>query len=112
MDAEPGDRLWRRIGVLGEEKLRRGFFRGGKPFGARERQTCEKVRPTKPLGRLRRVNLPEEIAGAPHRAAAALVKAVFGDVQLAARREREPERIAQSPRDEFNVARAAGRLRR
>src|SRR5690606_5813248 len=47
-------------------------------------------------------DLPEQVAGAEDRAAAALVGAVVGDVELAVGRERDAPRVSEPPRDELD----------
>ena len=49
------------------------------------------------------LHAPEQIRRAPYRSAAAFVVAVVGDVKLAVGAKCEPEWIAKSPRDEFEI---------
>jgi hypothetical protein len=51
-----------------------------------------------------RLDLPEQIARTEYMTAAALVVAVVGREQTAVRREGEPERVAQPPRDQLGLA--------
>src|SRR3954465_2417752 len=88
------------IRMLGKQKLRRSVSRRGVVIRIGQRILAMKIRPAIPRARL---DLPEQIAGAPDGPRAAIVELILGGEKLTIGRDRESKRIPQTPRDEFDL---------
>src|SRR5690606_18458070 len=101
VDGEEGDRILRPVRMLLQQEVRRTPARGLEAVAGGERNRSPEVRPAVPRTRL---DAPEQVARTPYGAAAADVELILRHEELALRRPGEPERVAESPRDQLRIS--------